>query len=323
MLEHYQDLINELQNTELQAWADVIAEQVASGLSEQRFGDLTEWKKALYALPKVSSEFTDLKNGVFIGENGDCSPEIQQEIHDRLADLIPWRKGPFHVHGTHIDTEWRSDWKWDRVLPHILPLKNKTVLDVGCGSGYHCWRMYGEGAKRVIGIDPSPRFVVQFEMIKHFIGKVPVHVLPIPMEAVPSELNAFDTVFSMGVLYHRRSPFDHIKELRDALKNGGQLVLETLVVDGKFGYSLVPEKRYAMMNNVWFIPTPETLASWLKKMGFNSIELVDLNETSFEEQRQTPWMKFHSLEQFLDPNDHSKTAEGHPRPKRAVFTAIK
>ncbi len=323
MFEHYQDLITDLQNTDLQPWADVMPEQIASGLSEQRFGDLAGWKKALYALPKVSSTFIDLKNGVFIGENGDCSPQIQQEIHDRLADLIPWRKGPFHIHGTHIDTEWRSDWKWDRVLPHILPLKNKTVLDVGCGSGYHCWRMYGEGAKRVIGIDPSPRFVVQFEMIKHFIGKVPVHVLPIPMEAVPSELNAFDTVFSMGVLYHRRSPFDHIKELRDTLKTGGQLVLETLVVDGEFGYSLVPEKRYAMMNNVWFIPTPETLAAWLKKMGFKSIELVDLNETSFEEQHQTEWMKFHSLEQFLDPNDHSKTAEGYPRPKRAVFTAIK
>ncbi len=59
---------------------------------------------------------------------------------------MPWRKGPFSLYGVNIDTEWRSDWKWDRVLPHLSPLKGRLVLDVGCGGGYHMWRMLGEGA---------------------------------------------------------------------------------------------------------------------------------------------------------------------------------
>jgi tRNA (mo5U34)-methyltransferase len=49
--------------------------------------------------------------------------------------------------------------------------------------------------------------------------------------------------------------------------------------------------------------------------------MVDINTTSIDEQRATDWMTFESLEDFLDPEDHSKTIEGHPAPLRAVFLA--
>jgi tRNA (mo5U34)-methyltransferase len=239
-----------------------------------------------------------------------------------LQELIPWRKGPYFVHDIHIDTEWRSDWKWDRVLPHLAPLKDRLILDVGCGNGYHCWRMLGAGAKRVIGIDPSPRFIVQFHMIKHFAGaNYPVDVLPVGIEDVPEKLQAFDTVFSMGVFYHRRSPMDHLLELKNTLRPGGQLVLETLVIEGKLGDVLVPEGRYGMMNNVWFLPSCDTMLSWLRKMGFSNPRVVDVCPTTTEEQRATEWMRFHSLPEFLHPEDSSLTAEGHPAPIRAVFVA--
>ena len=77
----------------------------------------------------------------------------------------------------------------------------------------------------------------------------------------------FDTVFSMGVLYHRRSPFHHLAELKNCLKPDGELVLETLVIDGKRGEVLVPERRYSKMHNVWFLPSCLTLESWLKRSG--------------------------------------------------------
>src|SRR5690606_32557236 len=143
-----------------------------------------------------------------------------------LQKLIPWRKGPFDVFGVHIDTEWRSDWKWQRVVPHISALQGRHVLDVGCGNGYHCLRMAGEGAAQVVGIDPSPRFVVQFYMLKKYLGSLAADVLPIGIETLPAKLEAFDTTFSMGVLYHRRSPMDHLRELKDTLRPGGELVLE-------------------------------------------------------------------------------------------------
>ena len=96
--------------------------------------------------------------------------------------------------------------------------------------------MAGAGAAFVLVIDPSPRFYYQFHAVRHFVGDADgerTHFLPVGIEDVPAKLAAFDTVFSMGVLYHRPSPLDHLLQLKDALVPGGELVLETLVGSGK------------------------------------------------------------------------------------------
>lgn len=304
----------------LSRWGQALPALVEKGLSPQRFGDLPGWLQALEQLPPIGADQIDLKNQVAV--SGHASEAQIAQADAALRALIPWRKGPYNIHGIYIDTEWRSDWKWERIRDHIEPLKHRLVLDVGCGNGYHGWRMLGDGAERVIGIDPSPRFVVQFAAIKHFLGvQQPMDVLPLGIEALPRELKAFDTTFSMGVFYHRRSPMDHLRELKDTLRPGGQLVLETLVIEGKEGEVLVPPGRYAMMNNVWFLPSPATLQAWLKKCGFKEIQLIDKSPTTLDEQRATDWMTFHSLENFLDPEDSRKTIEGHPAPVRATFIA--
>lgn len=303
----------------LRSWAERLPADITNGLCEQRFGDLHQWRHTFEQLPPIIAEKQNFSDEVAI--DGDIDDASRTNIESLLRQLIPWRKGPYHVFGAHIDTEWRSDWKWDRVLPHLKSLQGRTILDVGCGNGYHCWRMLGAGARRVIGIDPSPRFVMQFYSLKHFIGDKPVDVLPIGIEQLPANLGHFDTTFSMGVFYHRRSPMDHLRELKETLRAGGELVLETLVIDGALGEVLVPEGRYAKMNNVWFLPSCDTMLSWLRKAGFKNPRMVDVTVTSNEEQRTTDWMLYHSLEQFLDPTDKSKTAEGHPAPMRATFVA--
>ena len=77
------------------------------------------------------------------------------------------------------------------------------------------------------------------------------------------------------------------------------------------------------MRNVWFIPSCLTLESWLLRCGFTQVRLVDVSRTTSQEQRSTDWMRFESLENFLDPGDSSLTAEGYPAPQRAVFVAEK
>ena len=318
----YQPLIERWQDGELAAWSEQLPAQIEAGLSRQRYGDLARWLQALAALPDLQVDHVEL-TGASVGANSDQQPSADQlaQLETALRGLHPWRKGPFELFGLHIDTEWRSDWKWQRLHKAIAPLTGRRVLDVGCGSGYHCWRMLGDGAAEVIGIDPTPLFVVQFWALQKYLQQRNIWVLPAGIEQVPAKLKAFDTVFSMGVLYHRRSPMDHLMELRDCLRPGGELVLETLVIEGGPGATLVPAGRYARMGNVWFLPSTDTLLGWLAKVGFDNPAVVDVTVTSTEEQRSTDWMTFHSLKDFLDPNDPSKSIEGYPAPTRAIVTA--
>lgn len=318
----YQPLIDRWLAGDLAHWARQLPAQLEQGLSLQRYGDLPRWLAALDALPALQADTVTLtQSRVGASSSTPVTQADSAQLRTALQGLHPWRKGPFELFGTHIDTEWRSDWKWQRVQPAIDSLQGRRVLDVGCGSGYHCWRMLGEGAAEVIGIDPTPLFVVQFWALQHYLQQPDIWVLPLGIEHVPEKSKAFDTVFSMGILYHRRSPMDHLQELRDCLRPGGQVVLETLVIEGKLGDTLVPEGRYARMGNVWFLPSCETLMSWMRKIGFTDVALVDVAATSIEEQRSTQWMTFHSLQNFLDPENSSLSIEGYPAPRRAVVTA--
>ena len=317
----YSAFLDSVQNTQLASWGSSLAQTIPSALNPDAHGKLTEWRSAVEQLPSVTPSEIDLLNAVTIGREADLSPEQHEHLLTQLRILHPWRKGPFHLFGHHIETEWHSDWKWDRVKDEIAPLTNRRVLDVGCGNGYFGWRMVGAGAKEVIGIDPYIVFVMQFFAMRRYLAANNNWVLPIGIEQLPAGLRAFDTTFSMGVLYHRKSPIDHLFQLRDSLRSGGELVLETLVVDGKLGEVLVPEGRYAQMRNVWFLPSTLTLESWLRKCQFKNVRLVDVTPTTSDEQRSTDWMTFHSLKDYLDPADSSKTIEGHPAPIRAVFVA--
>lgn len=311
-----------LAQSPLARWQEDFAQLMQQALEPGKHGDLARWCAALNALPDIPVSLVAFnQDTVTAGVPGDCDDATRATLEAALQGLHPWRKGPFSIAGVTIDTEWRSDWKWQRVYPHIAPLQGRCVLDVGCGSGYHLWRMAGEGARYVLGIDPSLLFLCQFYALRRYLGQRSAHFLPVGIEALPANMGVFDTVFSMGVLYHRRSPLDHLLELKGQLRSGGQLVLETLVIDGDEQATLVPEGRYARMGNVWFIPSVPLLLLWMRKLAFKNPRVVDVAVTTIEEQRMTPWMRFQSLADFLDPQDATRTLEGYPAPKRAVVVA--
>jgi tRNA (mo5U34)-methyltransferase len=318
----YQPLYNTLLDAKADAWVKLLPQQLAGAFDSTRHGRLEQWRTVVERLPKLTATHRLLAtDAVQIGRSDDLPTAARIKLEHQIKALHPWRKGPYELFGINIDTEWRSNWKWERLKNHITPLNHRLVLDVGCGNGYHCWRMLGAGAKMAVGIDPFLLNVMQFQLIRKLYGEAPVYVLPLAIEAVPYSLKAFDTVFSMGVLYHRRSPIDHLLELRDCLQPGGELVLETLVIDGGLGEVLLPEGRYAKMRNVWFLPSCETLMSWLKRCGFKNVRLIDVTPTSVEEQRSTEWMQFHSLQDFLSAENPQSTCEGLPAPKRAIIIA--
>ena len=317
---NYDTLYKGLKLTPAKEWADRLPVIIDKAFNQPRHGEMDNWLEMLAALPDITPSEIELLDEVRIGQPVDCSDAERTVIEQSLRVLHPWRKGPFNLFGIHIDTEWHSDWKWQRLQPHIS-LQGKHVLDIGCGNGYYALRSYGMGADLVVGVDPGQKYILQFYALKKYLGDIPVHLLPLGIEDIPAGLHAFDTVFSMGVLYHRRSPLDHLLELRDCLKSGGELVLETLVIEGDRNTVLLPDGRYQQMRNVWFLPSCDALVQWLKRCGFKNVRVVDVSKTTTEEQRTTDWMQFDSLNKFLDPVDNSKTIEGYPGPTRAIVLA--
>lgn len=303
-------------------------------LEHQRHGELDDWLQALEVERPARPCFDFARPEIRVGEADDLSPEVRVRWRAALRRLIPWRKGPFRIFGVPIDTEWRSDWKWERVAPAV-EWSGARVLDVGCANGYYALRAQACGASAVLGIDPSQLCLAQFSAACRGVD-VPVAVLPLRLEQLPL-LGSFDVVLSFGVLGHCREPLRHLALLAAQLRPGGRLLLETLIVagSGRAGLPAQPEAppragqgspfephgRYAGMRNVYQLPDPELLLAWVRAAGFRDVRLLDRTPTTPLEQRRTEWMPFHSLADRLDPNDPTRTVEGHPAPLRAVVTA--
>lgn len=283
-------------------------------------GNEQKWDDALARLPAISTGHQDFEGPVIRIGRADELDRSPSDLAEQLRAFMPWRKGPWSLFGVDIDTEWRSDLKWARLSPHISPLEDRTILDIGCGNGYYLLRMLGMGARFALGVDPTLLFLYQFAAARRFTHQLPAQILPLRDEHLPV-FGCADTVFSLGVLYHRRTPGAHLAQLSGFLRPGGELVLETLVIPGEEIDVLVPEDRYAMMRNVWYLPTIRALERELEATGFIDIRTVDVTRTTTEEQRSTEWMAFQSLPDFLDPDNPTLTVEGLPAPMRAIVIA--
>ena len=314
----YDRIFDSLDRAGLDSWRAPLAPLLRDRFADSAHGDISKWRAVIDKLPDITDATAILNAPAVSTASPSVSPALRDKIRDLLLQLRPWRKGPFKIHGIDIDAEWRSDLKWDRLKNEITPLNRRRILDVGCGNGYYALRMMGEGARSVVGIDPTLLFVFQFLALNHFLAVPSVNVLPLRLHELPGAQKFFDTTFSMGVLYHQREPLEHLAQLLSTLRPGGELVLETLILPGAEPLVLEPESRYARMRNVWHLPTASALEEWLRQAGFGDIRLVAVTATTIDEQRSTEWMPFESLAEALAPDDSCRTVEGLPAPTRAL-----
>ena len=270
---------------------------------------------------KTGELFVDYSDWFTIGKREDISQEEYDLIEETAKKLIPWRKGPFNLFGLEIDSEWQSNIKYNLIRPHFN-LKDKVVADIGCNNGYYMFRMLEDNPKRLIGFDPSALTLHQFEFINHFVKSEIVYEM-LGVEHLEYYNHKFDFIFMLGVLYHRPDPVGTLKSLARGLNSKGEILIDTFMIDGEDEICLTPNKRYSKIPNIYFIPTIPALKNWLSRAGFENIEVIATTVTTNEEQRKTKWSFDQSLEDFLDPNDSSKTIEGYPAPKRVYIKARK
>lgn len=267
---------------------------------------------------KMQINFQDWLNA---GDKDDITQKEYELIKESAKALKPWRKGPFDLAGVKIDSEWQSNLKYNLLKPHFN-LENKIVADVGCNNGYYMFRMLEQNPKKLVGFDPGVNFKVQFDFVNHFV-KSDIKYELLGVEHLEYYEHKFDFIFMLGVLYHRSDPIGSLKSLSKALNKGGQIIVDSFMIDGEKEVCLTPYERYAKIPNIYFIPTVNCFKNWLNRAGFCDIELIEITKTDHKEQRVTPWTNAQSLNDFLDPNDQNKTVEGYPAPKRAYLKARK
>ena len=280
--------------------------------------DIAPMREALASLPQLSDTSMTLDDVVRIAST--CATEKEKKtIKECALALRPWRKGPFEVCDTFIDTEWQSFIKYNLLEPHFN-LEGKIVGDIGCNNGYYLFRMLSQNPKKLVGFDPSALYKTQFDFINHFIKSDIVYEM-LGVEHLPQYEHKFDTLFCLGVLYHRSDPIATLKALYQGLNPDGELILDTFMIDGDMPVALCPSKTYSKIPNVYFVPTIPALYNWLERAKFRDIELLEIKQTDAQEQRKTDWIYGESLEHFLDPNNPELTIEGFPAPKRVYIKA--
>ena len=260
---------------------------------------------------------------VKIGASKELTETEQKTVESHLRTFMPWRKGPFSVFGIDVDSEWQSQRKWQRLVDHLPDMRGKIVADIGCSNGYYMFRMAPHKPEIVIGFEPSVQHYYCFKALNSMAGLSNLHIDLLGVEHLSLFPECFDVLFLMGIIYHRSSPVECLRDIFASLRPGGTLILESQALPGESEIALFPEKTYAKVPGTYFVPTGNCLKNWLARAGFTEIDIFCQHPMSSREQRRTDWMTFESYSNFTDPNDSSKTVEGYPAPDRVFIRARK
>jgi len=314
---HY---LNLLPKADRQALENLLSQKV-QWLAQPKKG-VERFRSPYETVQHIKAEKCDFSGDVVtIGDAAELSGQDREKVYQALRDFMPWRKGPFEIFGIEVDAEWRSERKWNRVLPELPDLQDKIVADIGCNNGYYMFRMAHHGPKLVLGFEPYLQHYFTFKTLNSFAGCGNLTCELLGVEHMGLFRESFDVVFLMGILYHRSSPVDVLREIRTAMKPGGVLIVESQGIPGSEPWALFPEQRYAKVPGTYFVPTVSCLANWLSRAGFSGVKTFFSHPMSSQEQRRTPWMEFESYEDFIDRSDPSLTVEGYPAPIRIFARA--
>lgn len=300
-----------------------LRQKQAQVLNSDKKGVL-RFRRPFEAVSRIRADFLDLSGDVVrIGRKNELDDGEREKVRACLRGFMPWRKGPFNVFGIEIDAEWRSERKWNRVLPALPDLSGKTIADIGCNNGYYMFRMAGHRPRLVVGFEPYLQHYYAFKTLNAFAGLDQLAIELLGVEHIALFEACFDVIFLMGILYHRVSPVQVLKDIKTAMRPGGTLIVESQGISGDAPIALFPEKTYAKVPGTYFVPTGACLGNWLKRAGFSEVEFFCSHPMSNLEQRRTEWMVFESFDDFIAPNNPALTVEGYPAPVRLYVKAVK
>jgi len=115
--------------------------------------------------------------------------------------------------------------RFDLILKYLGDIKNKTVLDVGCGDGALTY-LFCKKQANVVGADVEE---LGLKFAKEFLSSHGYHPQLILTSAynIPLEDNSVDCVVASDVIEHVQEPDRLLEEAKRILKPGGKIVIST------------------------------------------------------------------------------------------------
>lgn len=212
-------------------------------------------------------------------------------IEARVAELGPWFHNiwldgvwtaPGHFLGDFPGLMWR---RFSQALPDDLD--GRSVLDIGCNSGFYCAELKRRGAGRVVGIDADPFYLAQARFAAEVLGH-DSEFRELSVYDVGALNERFDLVLFMGVLYHLRHPllaldllWEHVVDdvlVFQSMQRGSPAVLRPPEDMDFFDVEAFEEPgwpklhfiehRYAGDETNWWAPNAACTQAMLRSSGF-------------------------------------------------------
>ena len=173
----------------------------------------------------------------------------------------------------------KSAGEWHQLQPLIPPLQGKSVLDLGCGYGWHSKYASEQGATSVLGLDLSKKMIAEAQK-RNSAANIIYKVGDIEEYEYPE--NTYDLVISNLVL-HYVADLDSIFTM----------VYQTLKAGGTFLFNIEHPVFTAGINEDWLYAKDGTPTAWPIDNYFYSGE----RQTAFLGQHVTK--QHHTLTQIL------------------------
>jgi len=140
---------------------------------------------------------------------------LKQNKYDDSAFFAAYKEMPRSIGGLGAAGEWHE---FKALLPD---LQGKSVLDLGCGFGWHCRYAREQHAAEVVGVDISAKML---ESAREQTDDPAITYLQAPIEDIDFPDGHFDVVLS-SLAFHYVQSFDAVcQKIHSCLKQGGTFV---------------------------------------------------------------------------------------------------
>lgn len=219
-----------------------------------------------------------------------------------------------HAGGTPITFSFGENWKdylttvgqesIQRAMHDIVDwlgsdgFHERTVLDIGCGSGIHSFCFYQGGARQLVSFDVDPASVEATSSFWQRAGR-PEHWTvmrgSILDESFARNLGRFDIVYSWGVLHHTGAMWSAIDKACGLVSPAGQLWISLYTKGPAYPTHLTLKQRYNRASALG-----KTLLAWreiVKLMGARLRRLQ--NPLAWNQRRDRGMNVYHDLIDWL------------------------